>query len=385
MHCASAGEFEQGKPVIEKLKQTHPHYKILVSFFSPSGFRLSKTYPYADIITYLPLDTRQNAKRFIETVRPELVVFIKYEYWYYHLSEVAFHHIPLIMASAIFRKDQLFFKWYGRFYRQMLFLFRQIFVQDKNSFELLKANNIQHCRIGGDTRFDRVKKIANQFSEIPVIREFVGESKVIVAGSTWPDDEKILSDYVRAANIKIIVAPHEVKADHILKLQESFPDCIRYSELNNLLSENSSGQTFWNAINEQQHAAIQKSLIKARTLIIDNVGMLSRLYHYATIAYVGGGFKKSGIHNTLEAAVYGRPVFFGPNHRKFKEARDLIEAGGAFSVSSFEGLKIKTDHLLNDPAQLLKAAEASKNYVENNVGATNKILQFIQENRLLTN
>jgi len=385
IHCASAGEFEQGKPVIEKLKQTHPHHKILVSFFSPSGFKSAKKYPYADIITYLPLDTKQNARRFIKITKPELVVFVKYEYWYHHLSEVAFHHIPLIMVSAIFSKNQLFFKWYGKFYKQMLFLFRHIFVQDDNSFELLKSNNIQHCSISGDTRFDRVKKIAGQFSEIPFIKEFVDDKNVIVAGSTWPDDEKVLAGYVKTSNLKIIIAPHEIKQDHILQIQKSFPGCLRYSEVKNLLSENSSAQTFWNAINEQQRAAIEKKLIKAKTLIIDNVGMLSKLYYYATVSYVGGGFKKSGIHNTLEAAVYGKPVLFGPNYKKFKEARDLIEAQGAFTICSFESLKIKMDHLLNDPEQLVKAGESSKNYVENKLGATDKILQFIQENRLLTN
>lgn len=385
IHCASAGEFEQGKPVIEKLKQSYPHHKILVSIFSPSGYGSAKKYPYADIVTYLPLDTRMNAKRFIVITKPELVIFVKYEYWYHHLSEIAFHHIPLIMVSAIFRKDQLFFKWYGKFYRQMLFLFRHIFVQDESSLVLLKENNLEHCSISGDTRFDRVKKIANQFSEIPFIKEFIGESKVIVAGSTWPDDEKILTEYVKTNKVKIIVAPHEIKQDHLLQIQKNFPDCIRYSELKNVLSENVTDQMFWNAINEQQHAAIEKNLAKAKTLIIDNVGMLSRLYHYATITYVGGGFKKSGIHNTIEAAVYGKPVFFGPNYEKFKEARDLIQAGVAFTISSFQELKIKMDHLLNDPEQLLKAGEASKTYVENNVGATNTILQFIQENRLLTN
>ncbi|HTM91829.1 MAG TPA: glycosyltransferase N-terminal domain-containing protein [Flavisolibacter sp.] len=384
-HCASAGEFEQGKPLIEEMKRVYPSHKIVVSFFSPSGYSAAKKYPYADIITYLPADTRKNAKHFIELIKPELVVFVKYEYWYHHLSAVAFHHIPLIMVSAIFRKEQLFFKKYGKFYRQMLFLFRQIFVQDKDSLDLLKAEDIQHCSLSGDTRFDRVKKIAGNFSEVPLLKEFIGESKTIVAGSTWEGDEEILSSYVKGSPAKIVIAPHEIKKDHILKLQQLFPGCVLYSELRSLFAHSEvEKNSIWNSINEQQEKDLQKKLADAKTLIIDSMGLLSKLYYYATVTYVGGGFK-SGIHNTLEAVVYGKPVLFGPKYYKFKEARDLIEEGAAFSVTSTEELKTKMDHLLNDPYQLSKAGDAAKNYVEKNTGATQKILQFIQENRLLTN
>ena len=384
-HCASAGEFEQGKPVIEELKKIYPLHKILVSFFSPSGYNAAKKYSYADIITYLPSDTKKNAKRFIELIRPELVVFVKYEYWYHHLSEAAFHHIPLIMASAIFRKDQLFFKWYGKFYRQMLFLFRKIFVQDEGSLQLLKANNIHHSSVSGDTRFDRVKKIADDFSEVPLLKEFAGESKVIVAGSTWEQDEMILASYAKNHPVKIVIAPHEIKKDHILQLQKLFPDCVRYSEVKNLFSHGEVlAISIWNSINEQQGKDLQKKLASSKTLIIDSMGMLSKLYYYATVTYVGGGFK-TGIHNTLEAVVYGKPVLFGPKYQKFKEAKDLIEEGAAFSITNTEELEIKMDHLLNDPEQLSKAGNAAKNYVEENTGATQKIIQFIQENRLLTN
>jgi 3-deoxy-D-manno-octulosonic-acid transferase len=383
-HCASAGEFEQGKPVIEEIKTCYPSYKILVSFFSPSGFSAARKYPHANIITYLPLDTRKNAKRFVDLIKPELVVFVKYEYWYHHLSAIAFRHIPLIMVSAIFRKDQLFFKSYGKFYRQMLFFFRQIFVQDEDSLQLLKKHSIQHCSLSGDTRFDRVKKIAGNFSELPLLKEFIGGSKVIVAGSTWEGDEEILSDYVKKHPVKLVIAPHEIKKDHILQLQKSFPDCVRYSEVKNMLAPSEVQTTsIWSSINEQQEKDLQKQLANAKTLIIDGMGMLSKLYYYATVTYVGGGFK-TGIHNTLEAVVYGKPVLFGPKYQKFKEARDLIQNGAAFSVSNGEELKIKMDHLLNDPEQLSKAGEAAKKYVEENVGATQKIIQFIQENRLLT-
>lgn len=384
-HCASAGEFEQGKPVIEELKRSYPSHKILVSFFSPSGYGAAKKYQHADAIAYLPLDTKKNAKRFVELVKPELAVFVKYEYWYHHLSAVAFHHIPLVMVSAIFRKEQLFFKWYGKFYKQMLFSFRQIFVQDEVSLKLLKANNIQHCSLNGDTRFDRVKKIADNFLEVPLLNEFIGENQVIVAGSTWEGDEEILASYMKDHSVKIVIAPHEITKDHILRLQKLFPECVRYSELKELFSHTEVQTTsIWNSINEQQEKDLQKQLANAKTLIIDGMGMLSKLYHYATVTYVGGGFK-SGIHNTLEAVVYGKPVLFGPKYQKFKEARDLIAQRAAFSVNNAEELKIKMGHLLNDPDQLLKAGDAAKNYVKDNVGATQKIVQYIQENRLLTN
>jgi 3-deoxy-D-manno-octulosonic-acid transferase len=267
----------------------------------------------------------------------------------------------------------------------MLFLFRQIFVQDEASLDLLKQHNIQHCSLSGDTRFDRVKKIAGNFSEVPLLNEFIGENQVIVAGSTWEGDEEILASYMKDHRVKIVIAPHEITKDHILRLQKSFPDCVRYSELKELFSHAEVQTTsIWNSINEQQEKDLQKQLNNAKTLIIDGMGMLSRLYHYATITYVGGGFK-TGIHNTLEAVVYGKPVLFGPKYQKFKEARDLIAKGAAFSVSNAGELKTKMDHLLNDPEQLSKAGNAAKNYVEDNVGATQKIVQYIHENRLLTN
>ncbi|MGZ3922458.1 MAG: 3-deoxy-D-manno-octulosonic acid transferase [Flavisolibacter sp.] len=383
-HCASAGEFEQGKPVIESLKAKYPSHKVLVSFFSPSGVNAARAYTNVDIITYLPVDTRKNARRFVELVKPELVIFIKYEYWYHHLSAVAFHHVPLLIVSAIFRKDQLFFRSYGRFYKQMLFLFRQIFVQDADSLGLLKSNNVTHSSLSGDTRFDRVKKIAGSFSEVPFLKEFIGESITIVAGSTWPQDEEILSSYLNVAPVKIVIAPHEITKEHLQGLQSLFPGSVRYSELERLLNQQVTGTSIWNSINEQQQRDIEQRLNTAKTLIVDRMGLLSKLYHYATITYVGGGFK-NGIHNTLEAVVYGKPVLFGPKYQKFKEARDLIEKGAAFSIDTEEQLKQKTDHLLNNPSELLKAGNAAKAYVEENTGATARVLQYIQENRLLTN
>lgn len=386
MHCASAGELEQGKPLVEQLKKIYPSYKILVSFFSPSGFIVAKKYTQADIITYLPADTKKNARKFIELVNPQLVIFIKYEFWYHHLSAIAFRHIPLLSVSAIFRKEQAFFKWYGRFYRQMLFLFRYIFVQDEASLELLKKNSINHCNISGDTRFDRVKEIAANFSSLPVVDFFINGKKTIIAGSTWQNDEEHIAGALKNfSSCKLIIAPHEINEAHLASLEQLFPGSFLYSTIEPLLQTKEDGNVVWATIKNQQTIDLQSRLVNVQTLIIDNIGMLSRLYYYATITYVGGGFNKSGIHNTLEAAVYGKPVLFGPNYQKFKEARDLVTAGAAFSITSAEELKIKLNDFFNDSQQVQNAGNAAKNYVEKNTGATNKIIQFIQENRLLTN
>lgn len=359
-HCASAGELEQGKPLIEECKKQYPEHKIVISFFSPSGFAAAQKYQHADVVTYLPADTPENAKRFVELLHPELVVFVKYEYWYHHLAAVAFRHIPLLLISAIFREEQVFFKWYGSFYRQLLFLFRQIFVQDEASLQLLRKHNINHCSISGDTRFDRVKKIAGNFSPLQEIENFKGRDALVVAGSTWPDDERFLEKYIYTTEAKLVIAPHEISESHIRQIKNLFSDSILFSEYS-------------------------KSPQKGkRVLIIDNFGMLSKLYHYADITYIGGGFNKSGIHNTLEAAVYGKPVIFGPHYQKFKEARELVSGGGAFSFSSAGGLEVQMDHLLYNSEKLQRAGSASKDYVEKNTGATAEILHYIQANRLLT-
>lgn len=385
VHCASAGEFEQGKPVIEALKQSYPSYKILVSFFSPSGYWVGKKYSLADHVTYLPADTAANAKKFIDIVHPRLVVFVKYEYWFHHLNTAAFHHIPILLVSAIFRKDAVFFKSYGKFFRQLLFLFRHLFVQDEASQDLLKQNGIAHCSVSGDTRFDRVKKIASQFTELEVIPDFINESPVIIAGSTWPDDEKMLASYMKQSKAKLIIAPHEITPGHINSIQQMFPGSFTYSSVKGFLSGSHAGNAaVWERINEQQETDTRKKLATARVLIIDNIGMLSRIYHYATISYIGGGFNSSGIHNTLEAAVYGKPVLFGPNYQKFKEARDLIAVGAAYSVSDTNGLIKKLDHLLNDPILLNSSGAAAAAYVNDNTGAREKLLHYIQEKRLLT-
>lgn len=356
MHCSSAGEFEQGKPIISGLKQQYPTHKIVVSFFSPSGYQVAKKTGVADYITYLPVDTRANAKKFIKALHPELIIFVKYEFWFHHLSEAAFRHIPLLLVSAVFRKDQAFFKWYGQFYRKVLLLFRHLFVQDKSSFQLLKEHNITHCSISGDTRFDRVREIAENFSGLPVIESFAGNDKVVVAGSTWKDDEKMLAGYMPA---KLILAPHEINEGHISQLEELFSNSVRYSN--------------W-----------EKRTGKEKVLIIDNVGMLSRLYKYATLTYVGGGFTRDGIHNILEAAVYGKAVVFGPNYQKYREAKELITSGGAFSVRDRDQWQNRIDNLLNNEGNLQSAGLHALHYVTKNTGGTAEVLHYIQANRLLT-
>jgi 3-deoxy-D-manno-octulosonic-acid transferase len=358
LHCSSAGEFEQGKPIIESLKQRFSNYKIVVSFFSPSGFSVSKNYTAADVVCYLPLDTPHNARMFLDIVHPQLVVFVKYDFWYYHLKEVHQRKIPLLLVSAVFRQDQTFFKWHGGFYKKMLHFFDWIFVQNDLSLSLLKNVGIDEASVSGDTRFDRVQEIANRFCDIPSVQEFIGEKKCLVAGSTWGDDEKYLST-IKHADFKIIIAPHEINKAHIEQIQQLFPQSVLYSQL----SKNN----------------------QSNVLIIDNVGMLSRLYNYATIAYIGGGFTNDGVHNVLEAAVYGKPVIYGNNYQKYSEAVQLVECGGAFSFSNAAELQTIVDNLLKDNVLLQATENAAKNYVAQNVGATEKIINYIQENRLLTN
>jgi 3-deoxy-D-manno-octulosonic-acid transferase len=367
VHCSSAGEFEQAKPVIEALKRSHPQKKVVLSFFSPSGYAVAKNYAPADVITYLPLDSRKNAERFYRIVNPELALFVKYEFWYHHLSVAAFHHVPVLLISAAFRKEQIFFRWHGRFFKQMLFLFRHIFVQDKASLELLQGKGILHASISGDTRFDRVRAIAQNVDGIPFITEFVAGRQVIVAGSTWPGDEEVLAQYA-AKNIdaKLIIAPHVVDTKHIENVRARFRNSILFSGLKN----------------EDAGNELMRS---SQTLIINTVGLLSRLYRHATIAYVGGGFTKDGIHNILEAAVWSKPVIVGPNYEKYREGTELIAAGGAFSFSSADGFKKIADDLLTNEDHLQNAGLKAKAYVDENTGATERIVQYIYEKRLLTN
>ena len=358
IHSASTGEFEQAKPVIEQLKKSYPAYKVLVTFYSPSGYNAARKYALADYKFYLPADTRSNAERFLNTVRPELVIFVKYEFWHHHLKAINNRNIPLLLISSAFRKNQAFFKWYGGFYKKMLHFFNWIFVQDTTSLNLLNQHGITHCSISGDTRFDRVAAISEHFTNIPAVERFAGAGNVMVAGSTWPGDEELLATLaIQQSGLKFIIAPHEINEDHINNIEKRFPATVRFSQFKD---------------GEDYH-----------TLIIDNIGMLSRLYRYATITYVGGAFK-TGLHNVLEAAVYGKPVIFGPNYSKFREARELIAAGGAFSISDSTGLVQRVSVLLNNEQALAAAYQAAASYVNENKGATTSILQMIQEKRLLT-
>src|SRR6187402_3129730 len=363
IHCSSLGEFEQGRPVLEKLKSKNPHSRFLITFFSPSGFEIRKDFKGADWVFYLPLDSKTNARTFFDIINPSLVVFVKYDYWYYYLTECKKRNIPLLLVSGIFRQGQPFFKWYGNLHRKMLNCFIHFFVQDKESYDLLKSIHINDITIAGDTRFDRVSEIAENFKPIEEIEKFCGHSQVLVAGSTWPEDEKIIKEAsTYLPDLKIIIAPHETHKEHIDQLRSIFPFAMLHSQL----------------------IAQHSQPINSNILIIDNIGMLSSLYHYATITYIGGGFNK-GIHNTLEAAVYGKPVLFGPNYRKFKEAIGLIETGGGICISSSNELSAILQKFINYKTELELSSKKSLDFVKQNKGATEKILYYIKANRLLTN
>ena len=364
MHCASLGEFEQGRPLLEELKMKNPDQKIVLTFFSPSGYEVMKDYKGADHIFYLPMDSPANAKKFLDAINPSLVLWVKYEYWFYYLAEIKKRNIPTLLVSGIFRNNQPFFSWYGNIWRKMLGSFTHFFVQNEESKELLASlgfkNNVS---INGDTRFDRVLEIADGFIAVPHIAEFCGDSIVIVAGSTWEEDEIELLHFVNTnPEIKFIIAPHEINEENLSDVKDEFPKSIFYSELEQ--TTNHKPQT-------------------TNVLIINNIGILSRLYKYATITYVGGGFGGDGVHNVLEAAVYGKPVVFGPVYEKFDEALGLVNAGGGMSIDGPVNLEAVLNNLLQNAEERLRRGEAAKKYVQDNAGASKKIIQFIQEKRLL--
>ena len=363
VHCSSLGEFEQGKPAMEKIKSQYPNYKLLITFFSPSGYEIKKEYAGADHVFYLPMDSPGNARKFLDIVKPALAIYIKYDYWYYYLSEIKRRRIHCLLVSAVFRQDQAFFKWYGSLQRKMLNCFTQIFVQDESSKKLLETIKVGHCVVSGDTRFDTVVAISEKFEPVPLVASFIGPGKAIVAGSTWPKDEEVLEtafNKLASDHIKLIIAPHEINNAHLDELKKLFPSSVRFSQLDD------------------------RSSTQSNILIIDNIGMLSRLYRYAYVTYVGGGFTHDGVHNVLEAAVYGKPVLFGNNYKKYKEAAELIQAGGAISFADPEGLYKTLMILLNNNDDYRLKCNASKNYVQQNTGATGKVLNYIEMNRLLT-
>lgn len=362
VHCASLGEFEQGRPIIEKLKQQYASHKIFLTFFSPSGYEIRKNYSGADAVFYLPLDGKSSAEKFIDIVKPSLVIWIKYEYWFYYLTILKQKNIPVILASALFRESQPFFKWYGGLWKKILQSFEKIFVQNDASVSLLKGIGMaENATVTGDTRFDRVMDIAEKNESIPTaLVNFCNDKKVIVAGSTWEEDEEEIIHYARTnKDIKFIIAPHEIDKERLADIKKLFVGAVFFSEF--IAGEN-----------------------EAQTIIIDNIGMLSKLYKLATVAYIGGGFNDSGIHNILEAAVYGKPVIFGPEYEKFEEANELVERKGAFSIENALELEALLDKLLNDYELLQCASTICRTYVYEKRGATQKIMQHIYANRLLT-
>lgn len=353
-HCASLGEFEQGRPVIEKFRETHTRWRILLTFFSPSGFEVRKDYPVADHVFYLPIDTGKNARHFLDIWQPRLAVFVKYEYWYNFMAALAKREVPMLVISAIFRPEQYFFRFYGRWFLRQLKQIKHFFVQDEASKSLLTDNGIQQVTVSGDTRFDRVWRLSQAPETVPGIAEFAENNTMIIAGSTWPKDEALLQPLIdqKLPNVKFIIAPHEVHEERIRQLESALGiESHRYSALES------------------------KASADAKVLIIDCIGLLSQIYQYGHIAYIGGGFGQ-GIHNILEAAAFGMPVFFGPNYEKFAEARALIDLRGAFTVQSGKELKRQVNRLLNNPVLLEKHAKTCKQYVEGGKGATDLIIDY---------
>jgi len=366
MHCSSVGEFEQGRPLVESLKKNYPSISITITFFSASGYEATKNYEGADQIYYLPFDGASNAKKMVELLNPSLVIWIKYEFWYHYLHELKSRKIPVLLISGIFRNSQPFFKWYGSLWKEMLASFTYFFVQNESSLKLLSSIAINNnVIITGDTRFDRVIEIAEKFEPISIIEKYCKNNRVIVAGSTWEEDETELIHYIKAnPAIKFIIAPHETDQGNIQQMMKVFPNALPYTDLTNALVE-------------------QREI--NNLLIIDNVGMLSRLYHYASITYVGGGFGADGVHNVLEAAVYGKPVIFGPEYKKYAEAIGLVESGGGIPIKNALELESVLNLLWEQEDVLKTKGIASKKFVFANAGASKKIIQFVQENRLLIN
>jgi 3-deoxy-D-manno-octulosonic-acid transferase len=359
IHAASLGEFEQGRPVIEAFRVRHPDWRIVLTFFSPSGYEIRKDYPLADLVCYLPLDSSRNARDFVELTRPQLAVFIKYEFWANYLLELKKRNIPTLLISARFREEQPFFKWYGAFWRQMLGCFTRFFVQDSGSVRLLKSIGYQNVEIAGDTRVDRVLNLRDNAPENPMVEGFVAGRPTLVVGSSWEADESVYLPVIllpEFTNLQVIIAPHDPSESVVQRLIQKLPgNIVRYS------------------------MADADSVGEARFLIIDNVGMLNTLYRYGWVAWIGGGFGK-GIHNTLEPAAYGLPVIFGPRYEKFEEARHLIDAAGAFSVKSPEAFREVLRNLVKSDNRQA-ASKAATGWLEQNKGATIKILHWIDQNQ----
>ena len=355
-HAASLGEYEQGLPVIEKIKVKYPNHKIIVSFFSPSGYEVRKNNTVADVTVYLPLDTMKNAKKFIQLAHPDLVFFIKYEFWPNYLNELKKQQIPTYLISGIFREKQAFFKWYGGFYRKALETFTYFFVQNESSLQLLHQLGKQNAIISGDTRFDRVASILEKDNSLDFIAAFKNGKTTIVAGSSWPKDEELLVNFINSstADCKYIIAPHNIKPEQILQLKNNCTKkVLLFSEKEN------------------------KNSADYEVFIIDTIGILTKIYSYADIAYVGGGFGHPGVHNILEPATFGIPIVIGPNYSHFAEATDLVDLKGCISIQNKEELRRNFLNLINDNDTRIEKGNICANFVQKNKGAVDRIMKKI--------
>ena len=357
-HAASLGEFEQGRPLIERIRKRYPQYKILLTFFSPSGYEVRKNYEGADVICYLPFDTPRNVRRFLDLARPSMAFFIKYEFWQNYMKGLQRRGIPTYSVSSIFRPNQVFFRWYGGQYYKVLTRITHFFVQNEESLRLLATRGVTNATVVGDTRFDRVLEIHQAARQLPLVERFKGEcNKVLVAGSSWQPDEELFIDYFnRHPEMKLIIAPHVVDENHLAWIESRLNrPSMRYTRA---LGTNAD-------------------LSRVDCLIIDCYGLLSSIYRYGEISYVGGGFGV-GIHNVLEAAVYGIPVLFGPNNQRFREARQLLAEGGAFEIHDATGFAATMDRLFTDEAFLAQSGECAGRYVKDNAGAADAVLEAIE-------
>ncbi|OXA96200.1 3-deoxy-D-manno-octulosonic acid transferase [Flavobacterium hercynium] len=355
-HAASLGEYEQGLPVIEKIKEKYPSHKIIVTFFSPSGYEVRKNNTVADVTLYLPLDTKSNAKRFLKLAHPEFVFFIKYEFWLNYLKELETSKTPTYLISGIFRDNQMFFKWYGGFYRKALNAFTYFFLQNESSKQKIEALGFNNVIVSGDTRFDRVNAILERDNSLDYIESFKNNQTTIIIGSSWPKDESLLIEYINQApdDVKFIIAPHNIKGEQISNLKTQITkSSILFSEKEN------------------------QNLEVYNVFIIDTVGLLTKIYSYGTIAYVGGGFGNPGVHNILEPATFGIPIVIGPNYSNFAEAVQLVALGGCTVISNLDELKESLDLLITDTNLLQEKGQICKSYIQDNKGATNTIMQQV--------
>ena len=353
-HAASLGEFEQGRPLIERIRKEYPQYKILQTFFSPSGYEVRKNYDGADIVCYLPIDTPSNVKKFVDLVNPCMVFFVKYEFWQNYLNALYKKGIPVYSVSSIFRPGQIFFRWYGKSYQRVLKTFAHLFVQNEESKTLLAGIGVNHTTVVGDTRFDRVLDICAAAKQLPLVQKFKGDTLTFVAGSSWGPDEDIFIKYFNAhPEMKLIIAPHVVNDSHLKEIESKLQrSSVRYTQ------------------------ATEANVEKADCLIIDCYGLLSSIYRYGEISYIGGGFGV-GIHNVLEAAVYGIPVIFGPNNKKFREAQHLLANKGGFEINGYEDFESLMNKFLTDEAYLKQSGQAAGDYVKGNAGAMELIMSHV--------